>query len=604
MPRQHTTDDKAYAAARRELLADNPPCSWGCGRMATEADHIVPYVLGGSNDITNLTPSCRPCNASRGAVLGNQLRKGRHEAIAAAQEQPQTVVKKKRANVEGYVTKKEKPANPSHDTSFFTDENLPAPVASYRISQKPQSVAETGDDQPRLETITPDGVRSRAAEIVSFAKDVLGVELYPWQIRCLHGITALDDDDNFLRRVSLLSVARQNGKSLLGAAAIGWFLTIEAPRRGGNCIAISVAHKLDLAVAMFKYLAPILQKKFGAKVSWSYGRNELELHGHTWIVRAATPQAGHGYSASFLYIDEAWDISEDAIDTGLLPTQRAVTNPICLMVSTAGTQNSHALLRWRGQGLRQIDAGEVSPMYFAEWSPPATLDPMTPEAWKMSNPSIGRGGLTIDVLHAEAKAPNRSAFLRSSVNIWVASSTSWLEPGLFASCATTDPIPKGGTLSVETSLDGTRYVAVRAVQDGNRSLVTVAFDVDNLAAAWEKIAEQMRDPSLQLTITPPFEISCPREYDSRRAIVGYRELGRWTQGVRALIVEGRVAHSGEISLIEQTERAVLVRHQQTVALSSARSSGPIEMARAMVFAVAMVSRPANNAKPIVAFSNS
>jgi hypothetical protein len=431
----------------------------------------------------------------------------------------------------------------------------------------------------------------------------MGVELYPWQIRCLHGITALDENDNFLRRVSYLSVARQNGKSLLGAACIGWFLTIEAPRRGGSQVAISVAHKLDLAVSMFKYLAPILQEKFGAKVSWSYGRNELELHGHRWIVRAATPQAGHGYSAAFLYIDEAWDISEDSLDTGLLPTQRAVKNPICIISSTAGTQNSHALLRWRGQGLRQIDAGEVGPMYFAEWSPPATLDPMTPEAWKMSNPSLGRGGLTIDVLHAEAKAPNRSSFLRSSVNIWIASSTSWLENGLFASCATTDPIPKGGTLSVETSLDGTRYVGVRAVQDGNRSLVTVAFDVDSLAAAWERIAEQMRDPSLQLTITPPFEISCPREYDSRRAIVGYRELGRWTQGVRALIVEGRVQHSGEISLIEQTERAVLVRHQQTVALSSARSSGPIEMARAMVFAVAMVSRPANNAKPIVAFSN-
>ena len=603
MARQHTTDDKAYAKARRELLADNPLCNWGCGRMATEADHVVPYVLGGSNDLSNLVPSCKPCNASRGATLGNQLRKGRHEAIAAAQEQPRKVVKKSRPNDNSYVTNNNSPANPTPVTSFFTHQNLPAPVASNRISQEPHSVAETGDDRPRLETITPEAARSRATEILGFARDVMGVELYPWQVRCLHGITALDDEDNFLRRVSYLSVARQNGKSLLGAACIGWFLTIEAPRRGGSQVAISVAHKLDLAVSMFKYLAPILQEKFGAKVSWSYGRNELELHGHRWIVRAATPQAGHGYSAAFLYIDEAWDISEDSLDTGLLPTQRAVKNPICIISSTAGTQNSHALLRWRGQGIRQIDAGEVGPMYFAEWSPPPTLDPMTPAAWKMSNPSLGRGGLTIDVLHAEAKAPNRASFLRSSVNIWIADSTSWLEPGLFASCATTDPIPKGGTLSVETSLDGTRYVAVRAVQDGNRSLVTVAFDVDSLAAAWERIAEQMRDPSLQLTITPPFEISCPREYDSRRAIVGYRELGRWTQGVRALIVEGRVQHSGEISLIEQTERAVLVRHQQTVALSSARSSGPIELARAMVFAVAMVSRPANNAKPIVAFSN-
>ena len=126
MPRQHTTNDKQYAAARRELLADNPLCHWGCGRMATEADHIVPHVLGGSNDITNLTPSCKPCNASRGAILGNQLRKGRHEAIAAAQEQPRKVVKNKRTNDNSYVTNNNSLANPYQDTSFFTHDNLPA----------------------------------------------------------------------------------------------------------------------------------------------------------------------------------------------------------------------------------------------------------------------------------------------------------------------------------------------------------------------------------------------------------------------------------------------------------------------------------------------
>jgi len=118
MPRQHTTQDKAYAAARRELLADNPLCNWGCGRMATEADHVVPYVLGGSNDISNLVPSCKPCNASRGATLGNQLRKGRHEAIAAAQEQPQRVVKRKRTNDNSYVTNNNSPANPNPVTSL------------------------------------------------------------------------------------------------------------------------------------------------------------------------------------------------------------------------------------------------------------------------------------------------------------------------------------------------------------------------------------------------------------------------------------------------------------------------------------------------------
>ena len=38
-----------------------------CGRKATDADHIIPMKLGGSDEPNNLTASCRNCNASKGA---------------------------------------------------------------------------------------------------------------------------------------------------------------------------------------------------------------------------------------------------------------------------------------------------------------------------------------------------------------------------------------------------------------------------------------------------------------------------------------------------------------------------------------------------------
>lgn len=57
-----------YQRNRTLVLAGGPhPCSWGCGRFATTADHRVPLALGGSNDLDNLMPSCAPCNASRGS---------------------------------------------------------------------------------------------------------------------------------------------------------------------------------------------------------------------------------------------------------------------------------------------------------------------------------------------------------------------------------------------------------------------------------------------------------------------------------------------------------------------------------------------------------
>jgi 5-methylcytosine-specific restriction endonuclease McrA len=50
---------------------------WRCGRPAGTIDHVLPQVLGGSDDISNLRPACAHCNYSTGASLGNRLRGGR-----------------------------------------------------------------------------------------------------------------------------------------------------------------------------------------------------------------------------------------------------------------------------------------------------------------------------------------------------------------------------------------------------------------------------------------------------------------------------------------------------------------------------------------------
>jgi hypothetical protein len=267
------------------------------------------------------------------------------------------------------------------------------------------------------------------------------------------------------------------------------------------------------------------------------------------------------------------------------------------MFSTAGTEASTAMIRWRSQGLRQIDAGDVGPMYFAEWSPPNGMDPLTIDAWKFSNPSMGYL-LPVSVLEAEAKAPNRQAFLRSSVNLFTSAANSWLEPGQFDACKDTTPLPTGGVLAVDTSTDTAHYVGVRAVQVGDKVAVTVAFIVDNLAACWREIETIMTEQTtLSLSIPPTLELSCPPKLERRRNIVGYRELGKWTQAVRAMITESRLTHTGELSLCEHVERAVMVKAQGAVTLSSARSPGPIELARCMVFAAAQASRAQSRTKP-------
>jgi hypothetical protein len=50
---------------RAVLMAHGYICRY-CGGVADSADHIVPRVLGGSDEPRNLTATCRACNGRKG----------------------------------------------------------------------------------------------------------------------------------------------------------------------------------------------------------------------------------------------------------------------------------------------------------------------------------------------------------------------------------------------------------------------------------------------------------------------------------------------------------------------------------------------------------
>jgi hypothetical protein len=53
--------------ARRWLTAHpETNCVWCSSNPATEIDHVTAVVLGGSDDASNFTFACRPCNRRRG----------------------------------------------------------------------------------------------------------------------------------------------------------------------------------------------------------------------------------------------------------------------------------------------------------------------------------------------------------------------------------------------------------------------------------------------------------------------------------------------------------------------------------------------------------
>lgn len=428
-------------------------------------------------------------------------------------------------------------------------------------------------------------------------------ELWPWQIEVLNGLLE-HQDGKLCHRHGLTSTARQNGKTVLLSALIGWWLTEGKVIRGQPQSVLSVAHELRAAEEIHYALAPILEERFDAAKSYnSFGRKEVRWDdGTIWRISAATPAAGHGQSNDLVVVDEIWDVDSDVLHNGLLPTQRARPAPLAAFFSTAGTEKSQAFLRWREAGLDIIDKGKPGRLFMAEWSPPPNVDLSDRRYWLMGNPSIGQGFLTIEDLEDEASGPDHTAFLRAGLNLWVASDQAWLEPGEWEKLEHDGTPPAWNVLAVDSSADGSRFVGLLGGADPDgRVHLSVAFVTHSEAEAWEQIAEQL-PPGGLLAITPSLEIHCPPVYESRRTTVGHGEILKWTGIVRGMIRESKVAHYGQTILTEHVGRAVGYNSRSGMGLSSEKSPGPIELARCLVWTVALCSKAKHSGKPSIGSS--
>jgi phage terminase large subunit-like protein len=452
--------------------------------------------------------------------------------------------------------------------------------------------------------MVPDHAGSLAGLVGDMAKKVLHIDLMPWQLHALEGMLAVDADNKFVHRSSLVSVARQNGKTTIIQALILFWL-VEMPKiRGGKQTVVSGAHRLDLACLLFDDLSPILEEYYGAKIVKSYGRYQATMpDGSKWWVKALKPNQGHGMSIDLVIVDELFDVNPDSVEGGLLPAQRARKNPLACFFSTAGTEESVLFQRWREAGIRAIDKGEPSTMYMAEWSPDPSLDPLHPASWAWGNPALGHT-LDMDTIRQESTNPDRASFLRASLNLWVSVVRGWIEPGRWPSLEYTGDIPNGGVVAIESSLDDSRYSATRCVNlpDG-RVLVTVAFIAESITELWDNVQELAKDPTIRFALSPTVDATCPPNIERRRVVVGYAELGRFTPLAKNMIAEARLLHTGEKLLAEHVQRAVAVRTDNTIVLSSKRSPGPIELARTMVWGIGMCARPVTSGKPMLVAVN-
>lgn len=560
---QRHYNSKQYKDNRAQILADNPQC-YICGRHATTVDHLLEVDRGGTHDLENLAPCCLSCNSRKGQQWGETKKKAK-----------------------------------KNDNTFFC---APTDDPALFISLSLDELAGTGENQsalpqvnaylPRLET-TGYGTLSYGPQVVSWAKTFMGLDLFEWQAHALFGQLAHDENGDLLFRESLVSTARQNGKSIGLQALIGWWLTDMPKLRGEPQSILSVANRLDRAESLFNALAPMLVELFGGKAMRTFGRKSVEMpDGSMWEVRSSSPNL-HGGSYDLVAADELFNISDRFMDA-IYPTMIARKSPLLSTWSTAGDESSVAMIHMRETAINEIEKGERSRLYFAEWSI-GDRDWRDPQNWVYANPCLGKT-ITIEALQAVSK---KDSFLRAHLNMWVSSRGSWLDEGVWASCKTDDPMLAGGVLAVEMSMDTNRYVGVRSSMFDGIVHTHVEFIVDNETALWSEIDRVMADKLVALAITPTLEIHAPLNLRRRMTVVGQAELIKFTGLAQKMILEGRVKHSGQVTLSEHMNRAVMIKTGAGVTLSHKSSPGPIELAKCAVWGIALSSKYQNRAKPMM-----
>ena len=605
MSRFHTTQDPIYRANRKLLLQDGPDCAIGldcCTRIATTADHIIAVSEGGSDDLENLRPACRPCNSSLGASLGNRQRSKAYKIVnAPVDKSPKLSTTLSTGNNNDQNDKKR---SDQHLHFFGAKTEDPARKVIHILGELAPTSTDlstglpTGREQPRLETILPDNFekRSLGGDVALWAEQNMGVKLHPWQCRALDGMFCLNDDGELLFRESLISCARQQGKSLLMTACIGFFVTTFARRRGHAQYALSVANRLDRAESIFTVLAPILVTNFGGKQMQAMGRKSVTMpDGSRWEIRAATLNLVGG-SYDLIVIDELWNVSQQCVDDCLKPSQIAKANSHLAQFSTAGDESSLAMIQTRETCLRDLDAGVTGACYLAEWSMPPGCH--GEEYWGYANPSLG---LTVQ-LDALKLASTKDSFNRQHLNLWSSAKGSWIDAATWEKLTTDTPMPEGGILACDASADQNRFVGVRAVVANDVVELKVEFIVDSMSQMWAEVERVMVDQTVQLLIGPTYEMHVPKPLARRCTTGGQKELTKYTGLVKAMIAENKVRHRGERTLAEHICRAVQIRTSDGVLISSARSPGPIELARCAVLAIAKASRPRVIGKPMLVVS--
>jgi phage terminase large subunit-like protein len=275
---------------------------------------------------------------------------------------------------------------------------LPAGVQSPRVALVPRAADSEVDD-------------------AAFLASSYGLTPDEWQETILEGWLGKRADGRWSSPRCGLAVPRQNGKNGVLEIRELHGLVVLGERF------LHTAHEVKTARKAFMRLLSFFDnerhfpelREMVKEIRKTNGQEAVTLHnGGSVEFVARSKGSGRGFSVDVLVLDEAQELSEDAL-AALLPTISASDNPQTILTGTPPGPASvgEVFTRMRNAGLEGKDAR----LCWHEWSCEGEVDHDDRRLWAAANPALGIR-LRHDTVSDERAAMDEETFGRERLGMW------------------------------------------------------------------------------------------------------------------------------------------------------------------------------------------
>ena len=454
-----------------------------------------------------------------------------------------------------------------------------------------------GATKPRLSSIPLKG-KTKLDDVKQLA-EILGEPLLPWQEYVLKDMLTVDKAGKFIRKLNLLLISRQNGKTFLARMLILAHLL----KWDSKNILIMSSNR-SMALDTFRQVAYALEsndhlKGFVKQIRYANGTESIEmLDGTRLDVVAATRDGSRGRTADFLYIDELREVSEEGYRAAI-PTTRARPNSQTLLTSNAGDAFSVVLNQLRERALENPPKS----FGFYEYSAPQYCKITDRSAWAQANPALGYTITEEAIEEAIATSPIENTRTETLCQ-WIDSLQSpWAHGILEETSDSTLTIPVGGytvfAFDVSPSRRNASLVAGQILPDGRIGIgilqtweSQVSVDDLKIAVDIKAWADQYRprqicyDKYTAQSIADKLTHSGQICQDVSGAAF-YQACGELNDALNAK----RLVHAGQENWIQQMNNCAAKTNDSAWRIVKRKSAGDVSGAIATAMVVHLLSKP-------------